>query len=1329
MEDFEYSVEICDRDWECFFAECEECNLLPPSLAGVDDSGMSDIDDTGAILAKRAQRAELTAGFSEADRPIDGPPHCEGSPVEHYLSKHSVGGMESVLSGSEEDLHLQSVNIFFERLKSFTEAEQPSEPSQERDGKNREAVQEEQQCSDGQSASRSALPENIPKLNSLPARGEAAVGSETSRPLDTIRNINTMKKVEAESNVSPQPAANNSELKTNKSAAIELFIRDEACTETRVNEVIYQSHDSPDRVVCSETTAHTHTVETCAPLDDVKQEGLLAPLSVDNIKWWEDQTFNVLQSDAASTNKTVSQESSPSASIKRKRRKKRRLSVEQGEGGIGYERQVSFKQSDSEEERYALRRGTGLCLSEDFNPFYANEPQKIPFSPYSAASSSPMGIYAKDVKVNDLSHSAPPCDSQYHYLPENVVRQKRCTARGSAENISTNNRSVTPLSQPDHNLISVPNSSANVATNLQPHSKLQVEELTGLNTYPGSPVSITEGVTASDVTRGNQREDIKAGAVQQSDEMRHSVSGCENDLNLKCSPAQVKSGVHSLLPCVESNAPAVEVSQNDKLSAAMSVLAGEAENSGRDEHTLCQREAEPQQQLETDCHNTDRYSTPLEKTQFSVSATAGIISHALNTKPQQFKTEACPFQHDISSEVTCTNLTSDCIHALSDKSCLSKSPSSFDIDNTVEQTEVQTLSKFDVLSEKNSKAEKAQSAALQMRVLTSNDQTGTTFSPSEDLVASPSDVTHVSSCCTLDTESLMSLSNEGFTDMSASSCSSVSEHDSECQGEKKALILAKHMEEDATSEPRSKPGSECDLLQGRVDDVTASKAESKPEKEVNSVFAMSSFWSEMEKLTINDILGLRMTNKKALPPLQESEESNMFAVTNSGFFTPVDDSKPEQSNEDTSSVLGSVGPSLQFSPSRSVMWESEPVPVRRGADIYPENMMLTSMADTSQAVISERAQKGIRKIYKNVSVQNLHALESESFSYRQKGDTLQTLDEGESEYFSEGFVPKRETDAASLSDTYRISLTDIFQYFFGGKQSVPSQSATDSIPAFYTDGDSVPETYDHFFSEFDTETFFYPLITDEDKAKDKPVPIFSYSRSANRNLQYPEAYDYFFASSSSDDSSVESDDEDNSSPVRVVSRFSRNASSAPISTDIYENFFTDNDVKQNFFWKTTLSFRSINFTASTCQKSTSNSMSPVPVKPSSRSFPRTVSPLNALGNQDATFPDPLLYHLEERISRQLTQQPFRYEDLQTTVSNPRLDASLLPLKQTDMCLVCIAFASWVLKTANPQVGDAWKAVLLANVSALSAIQYLRKYVKVKAAAGETKLHQAALTDS
>lgn len=31
------------------------------------------------------------------------------------------------------------------------------------------------------------------------------------------------------------------------------------------------------------------------------------------------------------------------------------------------------------------------------------------------------------------------------------------------------------------------------------------------------------------------------------------------------------------------------------------------------------------------------------------------------------------------------------------------------------------------------------------------------------------------------------------------------------------------------------------------------------------------------------------------------------------------------------------------------------------------------------------------------------------------------------------------------------------------------------------------------------------------------------------------------------------------------------------------------------------------------------------------------------------------------------------------------------IKQADMCLVCIAFASWVLKSTNPQSTDMWKA--------------------------------------
>ncbi|KAK2851281.1 hypothetical protein Q5P01_007557 [Channa striata] len=539
---------------------------------------MSDLDETESVLANRVQKVSLTTHLSDADHSLDGPPDCEGPPVEQFLSKHGVSGMENILSGSEEDLHLQSVNIFFERLKNLTEAERFAGPSKVKAGKNRGAVEEEQQCSDGKQASSStSWPENTPKLNSRSARGETAVGKGLSRAVDTISNINTRKKPELVFNISPEHAGSNSVPKTNKSAYPEtdLFIWEEACTEARANEVTQENQvrDSLVRVVCSKTKPRPDKateVETGA--HDLSRSQL-TPEMLTSVKWKEDEKPNVPHSDPTSMNKTQSQESSPSASIKRKRRKKRRLSAEPAETGHGGRTQ------DSEDEQYTWRGEAGLCSSKDV----------------------------------DLLHSP------------------------------------------------------------------------------------------------------------------------------------------------------------------------------------------------------------------------------------------------------------------------------------------------------------------------------------------------------------------------------------------------------------------------------------------------------------------------------------------------------------------------------------------------------------------------------------------------------------------------------------------------------------------------------------------------------------------NRNLQFPEAYEYFFPSSSSDDSSAESDEEDNC--IKVVTRFSRKPSASKMSVDVYENFFTDSDLKQNFFWKETFSFRNIKFTGST--HPISNPLCLVPVGQSDRSLRRTVCPNNALGNQDFVFPDPLLCHLEDRISRQLAQQPFRYEDLQTALSNPRLDASLLPLRQSDMCLVCIAFASWVLKTTNPQVGDAWKAVLLANVSALSAIRYLR----------------------
>ncbi|KAL0158263.1 hypothetical protein M9458_046339, partial [Cirrhinus mrigala] len=129
MDDFEYSVHISDQDWDCFFQECEDCNLLSPGLASREDSGMSDIDEMGCLFGNRNPAVGTASTDPDPDLQIDGPPDCEGSPVCNYLSKYGIRSPEQVLSGSEEDLHLQTVNLFFEQLKSVTENQKPLDQS------------------------------------------------------------------------------------------------------------------------------------------------------------------------------------------------------------------------------------------------------------------------------------------------------------------------------------------------------------------------------------------------------------------------------------------------------------------------------------------------------------------------------------------------------------------------------------------------------------------------------------------------------------------------------------------------------------------------------------------------------------------------------------------------------------------------------------------------------------------------------------------------------------------------------------------------------------------------------------------------------------------------------------------------------------------------------------------------------------------------------------------------------------------------------------------------------------------------------------------------
>ncbi|PWA30897.1 hypothetical protein CCH79_00010667 [Gambusia affinis] len=1250
MEDFEYSLEISDRDWECFFAECEECNLLPPSIAHVDDSGMSDLDDT--LLTQRARREYPTLGSPVNNHPVDGPlKRGDSPPAARCFETKEGSGFDSVLSGSEEDIHLQSVNLFFERLKGLNE----TEPDQERAGNNREAKQGEHQVSG------SALPKGSAKWSTLPDGVEKAFGKQSQRPVDPIWNINTMKTDTAESHFFSEPeTCSTSPLSFCKSPETELCITEGDFTDSVVDEVAGRNplHDSTESIVGSDSRPRPCRLEMWRSMDDVKQDTLTSPESFCT-KW------------SYREDKISSPEGSQLVSLRRKRRRKRRLSLEAGEGGHLCERH-------SKEDHLTVKEGRRLFLSTETLDLKEHKNLTYVLTPNPATIKFPENFSAQEIKI-ELSLSVSPSDNQYQPL-----QQKACTD----SNYLTNHTPKPPLSQSDD--------TTNDAANSKPNCEFQVAETPSLiGNHPFLPVSAAKVETEK--SKG-QRQEAKSANLPPSDERNVSASDCKNEQHAKHSTAEVKSV--TCLACAESCAPAVEVIQNGKLSTAKSALAAEAGNSGLEKRTVCQSDFESQEQLESDGQNTNQSDTTLEENPFSVYTTGGITS------------EPGAFQDETLDEVISSYLTSEHINKSANKSYLSGSVSGLDIEQQTDSLEVLTSN---ILSEKHKNVQMSPISNSARDI-----QTEPEASQNENLQTSAPDITHVSCLPTLDSEPALSLSSENKFSVF---CSAVNEHES-VQVEKEQPNLLADQEANRTFYgSNSKGESKSDFTCKEKKVVTASKVVDEPGRMPNSVFAMSSFWREMEKLTINDILGLRNADKPVLhgllPTVTESEET----VVDSGIFTEEDEPNPEEATEEVGEVVSSS--------SQSFTWQSDPVLVSQNPDSGPESMMLVCETD-SQPVLTERPQKCLKKISKIVSVHNLPALESDLYSHTCKADGLQVLEEQKTEnltIFAESGTSKKDTTLPSSStNTYRISFTDIFQYFFGGKQSISSQPAREDTTTLYTSGNSVPETYDHFFSEFDNESFFCPLLTAAEKNKGKPVPIFSYSRSTCRNFQFPEAYEHFFASSSSDDSSGESDEEENYCPVKVVTRFSRELNSRQITTDVYENFFTDSDITENLFSLSSLSFRKVSFTAPAAQEEGTDLLVPTR-QSSSHQFQKIGFPVNTLGSPDVMFPDPLLYHLEERISRQIALQPCRYEGLEVTVSDPRLDAPFLPLKQSDMCLVCIAFASWVLKTANPEAGDAWKAVLLANVSALSAIRYLRKYVKVEPTASETERRYPALTES
>ncbi|XP_026116218.1 uncharacterized protein perm1b [Carassius auratus] len=461
------------------------------------------------------------------------------------------------------------------------------------------------------------------------------------------------------------------------------------------------------------------------------------------------------------------------------------------------------------------------------------------------------------------------------------------------------------------------------------------------------------------------------------------------------------------------------------------------------------------------------------------------------------------------------------------------------------------------------------------------------------------------------------------------------------------------------------------------------------------IFAISSFWDEMEKLTINDILQLRTANNRTenIIPEESSpvvtvnthlldrgeveskedslEDGLVDDAADSDYFTHLDDSKPDRSSCEFSAYSDFDEEFLQLLHA-SANPSPEPLEGKEQTQSFLESGME-----------SEETWRSESKEMVKLCPESDPSLFLYSETEAEMQDIFLKAKEGENmnAFLLDHCSTRRSTPSPVLSISDILD-NQCLQTFFDilGSDTEAEQHQTwnpdRSTSLCFSQNLSVAETYDDFFSDFEVGNFLFPSIQVSTKSEKTLVPVYSSSHSVVKDLDYPEVEEV-----------IPSDCEDESAPIRVM-RCAKPSDTSNIC------FITRT-------WRN-LSLRRTNLLMGRtwCRMATS------------WGFPKTADTVYGYRTRttSSSIAQPKLpeLFLENQALGQVTEHQIR---VGATVADTDRDCILFSLKQTDMCLVCIAFASWVLKSSNPQSTDMWKAALLANVSAISAIQYLRRYVK------------------
>ncbi|NXA28131.1 PERM1 protein, partial [Ibidorhyncha struthersii] len=128
MDNFEYSIQLNDRDWAEFFLASEECNLAPAALATAEEQCLSDIEQGDSVPGRdchASTNGQIAARVGGGPGPGTGSSAPRGVPGDASL-RWPAGGhltLPELLSGSEDEADLGSVGRF------LCESDKPGCPS------------------------------------------------------------------------------------------------------------------------------------------------------------------------------------------------------------------------------------------------------------------------------------------------------------------------------------------------------------------------------------------------------------------------------------------------------------------------------------------------------------------------------------------------------------------------------------------------------------------------------------------------------------------------------------------------------------------------------------------------------------------------------------------------------------------------------------------------------------------------------------------------------------------------------------------------------------------------------------------------------------------------------------------------------------------------------------------------------------------------------------------------------------------------------------------------------------------------------------------------